>query len=295
MAAGSLRPSRERPVQAAGGDVYVREWGAESSPAVLFWHALGDHTGLQAAEAARVLVGEFGLRVVALDAPGFGRSTPVVAPEDYALSRLGPLVLSVAETLGLERPAFAGSSWGGSVALAAAAAGTERLRGIVLLDSGYQGPFTEEAPLDDLRRFWRAQPGFRFAGWPEWEADARAHFRRWTPALGELLREGFREEGGEVVSVMGPDAYATVIWTLCREPWTTFVPAVGGSGLPVLLLAATEPPEQENERAADLARFAGLVPQAHVERVPHAGHALLEEQPEAVARTMGDWLRRLYA
>jgi pimeloyl-ACP methyl ester carboxylesterase len=295
MSPDSLRPWRQRPVPAGDRRLFVREWGDEPSPALLFWHALGDHTGLQVAEAARILAGDFGLRVIALDAPGCGESPPVAVPEDYELSRLAALALSVAETLGLEAPAFAGASWGGSVALAAAAAAPGRVRGIALLDSGYQEPFTGDDSLEELQRFWRAQPGFRYASWGEWEADAREYFTRWTPELGALLREGMREHDGEVVSRLGPDAYAAVIWALRREPWSEFVAPVGGNGVPVLLLAATEPPEREAQRAGELERFVGLVPQARIERVPAAGHTLLEEQPELVARAVGAWAARLYA
>ena len=280
---------------AGGRDLFVREWGDESGPPLLFWHALGDHTGLQVAEAARVLTRDFGLRVIALDAPGCGESAPATQPEDYLLSRLAALVAAVADSLRLDAPAFAGASWGGSVALAAAAAAPGRLRGLALLDSGYQAPFSGEDSLEELQRFWRAQPGFRFASWDDWEADARAYFGRWSPALAALLREGMREQDGEVVSRLGPDAYAAAIWALRREPWSEFVAPVGSSGVHVLLLAATEPPEREDERAAQLERFTGLIPQAEIERVPGAGHPLLEEQPELVARALGEWVARLYA
>jgi pimeloyl-ACP methyl ester carboxylesterase len=68
---------------------------------------------------------------------------------------------------------------------------------------------------------------------------------------------------------------------------------LGRSGVPVLLMAATEPPEKAKERSADLVRFAELVPAAEIHRVAGARHLMLEDAPEEVARAVGEWLRRL--
>ena len=113
--------------------------------------------------------------------------------------------------------------------------------------------------------------------------------------LEEALRHGIREEGGEVVSIMGPDVYASVIWSLIGDSWADYLDGAAASGLPVLLLAATEPAEKEDERARQLAAFAARVPQAEVVRLGGARHSLVEDDPEAVARELGGWLVRLYA
>lgn len=273
----------------------VHQWGDEDAPGLLFWHALGDHTGLQIAEAAPLLVDRFGLRVAAIDAPGFGASPPVDHPDRLGLATLAPLALAAADALGLDRPVFAGSSWGGSVALAAAAVAPQRLRGIALLDTGYQPAMSGEESLDELRSHWRAQAGFGYANWDAWREDARAYFDRFTPELERTLRSGFREEGGEVVSIMGPDLYATVIWALRRDPWTNYLDAVAASRLPVLLLVATEPADQRAERDGQVAEFAARVPQAKVVHLEGLRHFMLEQDPDQVAHTIGRWARPLYA
>jgi pimeloyl-ACP methyl ester carboxylesterase len=284
-----------RAIDAGGTRLAVHEWGDDAAPGVLFWHALGSHTGRQFAEAAPILAREFGLRVAALDAPGFGGSPAVEDPDRLTLRSIAPLALAAAEELGLERPVFAGASWGGSVALAAAALEPERLRGIALLDSGYQPAMTGEESLDQLREHWRGQEGFRFASWDEWLAESREYFERFTPELEAALRSGFREEpDGAVVSIMSPELYATVIWTLRRDPWTNYLEAAGASGLPILLLAATEPQDRRSERDEQLARFAERVPKAEILHVEGAHHHVLEHDPEQVARALGAWTRRLY-
>jgi pimeloyl-ACP methyl ester carboxylesterase len=284
-----------RRIDAAGTPLAAHEWGDPGAPGVLFWHALGDHTGLQIAEAAPVLSDRFGLRVASLDAPGFGASPPVDDPDRLALPSVAALALAAANELGLERPVFAGSSWGGSVALAAAALAPERLRGLALLDSGYQPAMAGEESLDELRSRWRGEEGFRFASWDAWRDDVRGYFDRYTPELERALRAGFREEDGEVVSIMGPNLYATVIWALRRDPWTDYLDGVAASRLPVLLLVATEPAAERAERDEQVAEFAARVPQAEVVYLEGLHHYMLEEDPDQVADTIGRWARPLYA
>ena len=63
---------------------------------------------------------EFGLRVLAVDAPGFGRSERL--PDDaYSPVELGALVVRLLDALELQRAVFAGASWGAIVGAFAAA------------------------------------------------------------------------------------------------------------------------------------------------------------------------------
>ena len=58
----------ERNVQVGDVSIHLRTWGDEGMP-VVFWHALGDHSSMQMAEAGPILVNEYGMRVVGIDAP----------------------------------------------------------------------------------------------------------------------------------------------------------------------------------------------------------------------------------
>ena len=284
---------RARTIDAAGAELFVREWGDRNGGALLFWHGLGDHTGLQIGEAAPILADEFGLRVLALDAPGFGASPRPPLPDYYLLPALADRALVAADALALARPAFVGASWGGLVGVTAAARRPERLAALVLLDAGYIAPERTHETREELRAYWAQQPGFRYASWEEVMHEARNYFPRLTPAIEAAGRTAFREEGDEIVSVMGPETYAAALWGIHQTPLDDALPALGATDLPVLLLAATEPREWEAERRARLERFAELVPQARIERVAGAHHALLESSPEEVARAVGGWLRSL--
>ena len=72
----------ERNVQVGDVSIHLRTWGDEGMP-VVFWHALGDHSSMQMAEAGPILVNEYGMRVVGIDAPGFGGSAPRLPDSGY--------------------------------------------------------------------------------------------------------------------------------------------------------------------------------------------------------------------
>ena len=73
------------------------------------------------------------------------------------------------------------------------------------------------------------------------------------------------------------------------EPAADALPGVVAAGVPVLLLAATEP--HVERRAADLARFCQRFPAVDVREISGAQHNLLATQPEATIPAVGEWLR----
>jgi pimeloyl-ACP methyl ester carboxylesterase len=247
-------------------------------------------------EAAPALVDEYGLRVLAVDAPGFGGSERL--PDDaYRPTALGSSVPQLFDALGLERPVFAGASWGAMVGVFAATAAPERQRALVLVDGAYidpqTGPDGSLGSLDEVRAYWSEQPGFSFATWEAMIVDARKYFARWSPELERYARSAFRDEDGQVVSIMGTDLFATALWWLEQEPPSAALPALGRTSVPVLLLTATEPAELEARRGEGSTRFAEAVPDAVIRPVPGASHLILEDRPLESARMIGDWLESL--
>jgi pimeloyl-ACP methyl ester carboxylesterase len=283
-----LRP-RERSIAVGETEIFLREWEA-AGPPILFWHALGDHSSMQMVEAAPVLARWFDYRVIGIDAPGFGRS-PRLPDERYQIPPLVELARQTIEALGIERPVWSGSSWGATVGVHLGAAHPERLAALVLLDGGYLHT-SEGKSLDQLKEHWRGQEGFRYGSWDNLFKEAGDYFGRWSPELETYARASFRDENGSVVSLMGPDVYAAAIHGVEQTPPWGSLEQLGASGLPVLLLAATEvPPDLEERRVAGLERFAELVPQADVRVVEGSPHFLLEHRPGEVARKMGGWLQ----
>jgi pimeloyl-ACP methyl ester carboxylesterase len=283
----------ERTITAGDAELHLYEWGEQGRP-VLFWHALGDHTALQPIEVAPTLVARYGAHVLGVDAPGFGGSRRL-PDERYDMPALVELASRVADALGLEKFTWLGSSWGAAIGVHFAVTHPERLTGLALLDGGYFDPeWQGSTALEDLREHWRAHPEyFRFDSWDAVIDDARAAFTRWTPGIEEVVRSAYREADGEVVSIMGPDVYAAAMHGLHAAPPTRELGRLGSTDVPVLVLAATEPKERAEARRPDLERFEQLVPAAEIRGVPNARHLMLEDTPEEVARSVGEWLARL--
>jgi pimeloyl-ACP methyl ester carboxylesterase len=275
-------------VEAAGTRIFVREWGRPDASPVVFWHALGDHTGLQIGEAAPLLAEHFGLRVLAPDAPGFGESHGLERIDDYAVEAIGRLATSLLDALELERAAWVGASWGASIGLEAAARSPERVAALALLDGGYQR--FEPATLDEIRAgLEEREDEFRYPSWDALFEDARRYFGRLSPAMENACRSAMREENGQVVSRLGPERYAWIAYALRRYDAAAAAEAVGRAGVPVLLVAATHPPESEPDRRRAIARFREAAPQTQLHDVA-AGHAVLEELGAHVADVLGPWL-----
>jgi pimeloyl-ACP methyl ester carboxylesterase len=124
-----------RTVEAGGVAFAVREWGEAGSPSLLFWHGAGDGSR-EFEQPGRVFADEYGLYVVAPDAPGHG-ATPALPPGEYLPSRLASLAAALLDALAIETTTFAGFSWGGSIGCRFAAAFAERTRALVLIEGGH--------------------------------------------------------------------------------------------------------------------------------------------------------------
>lgn len=108
----------------------LAEYGDPAGEPVLYFHGvLGSrHEGRLLGPPARAL----GLRILALERPGYGRSSP--APADGLRSWAGA-VAGVMDALGVGRAALVGVSGGGPFALACAAALPGRVRALSLVGS----------------------------------------------------------------------------------------------------------------------------------------------------------------
>jgi pimeloyl-ACP methyl ester carboxylesterase len=252
------------------GKVRMRVLSKGSGPALVFFHG---PWGLTWDPFLDELAKHF--TVYAPEHPG---TTPE-APEDvHHLDGLWDLVLCYDEllsALGLERVALLGHSFGGMVAAEMAAAAPRRVERLALI-----------APIG----FWRETDPV--VNWMLLDADAlRAHL--------------FREPAGEPAQqLFGPaEPAAAAAAARVRTLWSMgatgkFIWPLPDKGLkkrihritaPTLVVWGTEdrlvPPVYADE-------FLKRLPGARLETVERGGHAPQAEQPEAVARTIGEFLRR---
>jgi pimeloyl-ACP methyl ester carboxylesterase len=113
----------------SGRGVCVIESG--EGPPVVFLHG----SSTSSLSLLPVLERLEGVRAIAVDRPGFGRSEPVRVPRERLRDAAVEFLDEVLDELGLETSAFAGNSMGGTWALWYALARPERVRRVVLLGS----------------------------------------------------------------------------------------------------------------------------------------------------------------
>lgn len=271
----------------------THELGDPAAPPLVFLHALGIGTsGRYVAEIAPLL----GRRVIGVDAPGFGR-TPAVEPEGYELSAYLPLLLEVLDDLGIERPALMGHSWGGLLACHLAAAASDRVSALVLLDSGHldyadQPGFDPDQPLEAWVE--RAR-GARWQ-WPtrgEFLDELRADATRVTPEYEQAVLAGMTE--GPNGSLRGPSpevrgaVYRALAVSRSSEAW----PAIDAAGIPTLLVYATEPPDRRAENEAGARRLCAAIRTAEAVALQGSAHDVIGDGGPELARIVRDWLEAL--
>jgi pimeloyl-ACP methyl ester carboxylesterase len=267
--------------------VYVRGWGSSSGRPLLCWHGVGltSRASLFLNEAGPLLADGYGLRVLALDAPGFGKSPPL-EPAGYAPDALVDLIPPVLDALELRRIGFMGFSWGGDLGCHLAARHPSILAAVVLLDAGYSDPpldpkLTYGQRVQENSRAWRSRCA------PSWGAVVNAlrrQHRRWTPAIEEAARAGWRTRAGRLVPAVSPSIVAAVEHGMAQAPPSGVRRRLGEARLPVLLIAAGEADEQA------LSRFVVDIPQAEVIRADQTGHDVLTDGGPEVVDIIGRWL-----
>lgn len=141
----------EREITVDGLRVHAVDWrphAPRGGPPVLLVHGLGAST-LSWARVGQQLADALGVRVTAIDLPGFGRTRCDHGASDFAAHRR-----VVATTLGALGPALVlGNSMGGAVAAAVAARLPELVRGLVLVNAAYPRPSRNFDQLARTARF----------------------------------------------------------------------------------------------------------------------------------------------
>jgi pimeloyl-ACP methyl ester carboxylesterase len=207
-------------------------------------------------------------RVVAPDSPGFGRSPDsdgVTGVDDLAF-----LYADLIDELNLEQPIVLGSSFGGWVAAELAVLMTKAISQLILVDAiGLRLP---EAPVADL-----------FAMSPAEKMTALFHDRsiaaRIFPAQPDIdtITAFYRDEM----------AFAKYAWSpFCCNP--KLERRLHRISAPTLILWGEYDAVVPRQHAE---RYAARIPQARMQLVPKAGHAVLMEKPVEAVRLIEQFAR----
>jgi pimeloyl-ACP methyl ester carboxylesterase len=266
--------------------VHVRERNPKGTPAVLFLHGWLDHSHtfdwvLEHLPDA--------WRLVLIDFRGMGRSEHVPLGAHYSFPDYLLDVEATLEELKLSEVHLVGHSLGGIVGSAYAAARPSRVKSLTLIESmGPMGGAPEEA-VDRLRGFLddSQRPSHR-KRYPSVEAAA-ARLRENNPTLTEaaslhLARHGTESSEGGYLFRFDPRHRRRFGQGWDEAQWLALSSAIT---CPVQIIHGSQGLALDDPRAN--ARLAAL-------RSPKAltlsgGHHVHLEQPEAIARALGHFIR----
>jgi 2-hydroxy-6-oxonona-2,4-dienedioate hydrolase len=283
----------ERRLHLARNDVNVRIQEVGEGPSILFVHG-ACNSGTSWAELVAHLDG---FHCILLDRPGCGLSDALPG----GLSRDGmpgfadTLVVDVLDAMGMDTTLLAATSWGGYVGLRTAAAHPERVERLMLYGWSLGVP---SAPIPVFMRL-SAVPGVsRLTGMlPLNDKAVRAMFRR--IGLRQALEAGLiSDELVECYLALLRDT-DTMLHEIIAGP-RMISPFHGLDDRLVLsdeLLAGISTPtyllwgEHDPFGDADTARrLASALPDAALQMVPGAGHAVWLDDVKLVARTTADFM-----
>jgi pimeloyl-ACP methyl ester carboxylesterase len=290
---GAPSAMRGEHVEAAGTRLYVRRWGPGGGPPLVFLHSLGPAASGALLGPGVGPLAEAGYAVAAPDAPGFGLS-PALPPGRYEVPRLAELAWAAADALGWERLVLSGHSWGGSVAVHAAAAHPARVRALILVDSGHLDYVDQPgaALAETLEELTEKADAARIRTKDRASIATDLELPIDDPVVDAFL-EGLTDDGeGGLISRIEGSSRAAAMYHLMRarpsEQWA----AIDAARIPTLLLLGTKPDELRTTNQAAAARFAAVVPQADI-RFLDASHSLITDMRGEFGRIAADWLATL--
>jgi len=243
------------------GSIAVFEEGA-GIPVVLWPSLFSDHRLYS--HVVRLLGS--GWRTIRIDGPGFGQSDPPQG--EVQVDRYARAVFEVLDQLGIEKAFVAGCSWGGQIAAHCGVAASERVMGVLIMNSPL-GASLGGHRFEVFGTRWFGSTAFWGKG------VARSMFS-------EVSRAQRAERVREFVSAFSDfdrkAATTTARTVLTRFPGLESV--LARLTVPTTILMGAEDRLYPVEKMRPLAE---LTPGARLEIIPSCGHLAPLEAPEAVA------------
>jgi pimeloyl-ACP methyl ester carboxylesterase len=266
------------------GGLAIREWGDPREPGILLWPGLGA-TAAYFAPIAEFLPG----RVIAIDPPGFGGSSPV---EPDTRDAYVDVARQIIESTGCR--AMIGHSLGAYVALDVAARPPAPLRAVVMIDGGFLGrrEFREFGmPIGEGRETlvsWLESNDPRFRDWESATTTLSAMLGvDPSPMIADYVRDIYAEVGGEIRSAAGVDQRADLLLAILKDD---AAPQASDVRVPTLLIACGLPIGHRAMRQAAWERLVESSPLVKLHVAEEWGHNPVLQAPDAIGVLLADWI-----
>lgn len=225
-------------------------------------------------------LGAAGMRAIAVDLPGFGRSAGELTVADASIPALAAWVVRFAEALGLSGPiGLAGHDIGGGIAQRVLIDGKLNVTRLALMNA----VMFDSWPVPGVARF--RDPEVAAATTPEEVFVARR-----KSVITALARPASEAEIAEYLDPWTEPRVARSWLALAGAAWSHYtmdlVPALRASDVPKLLIWGEDDTFQLIEHAE---RFVKEIPHTSLVRIPAAGHIPTENDPKTIARALIDF------
>jgi pimeloyl-ACP methyl ester carboxylesterase len=253
LAAGCAAAPHPITVPVDGGSLFIDDGGRSGIP-IVFVHGNGGSSEQWKAQLEHLRAG--GRRAIAVDLPGFGRSTGTTNG-DLSLDAAAAAIDHAVEAIHVDRFVIVGHSYGGAVVATYAAAHPKKVAGIVYLDAVATALPLSKEQGDQLATALRA--------------NKMAVVRGWFAPMLKPSSENVQQAVFKSVENTSADVFIAALMSLKTYDARRLVNAYTG---PKLAIAATD--------IESSASFQKLFPEVQVVKIPGAGHWLMLDKPEDV-------------
>jgi pimeloyl-ACP methyl ester carboxylesterase len=265
---------KDRTLRVDGLNTRLLEHGSGAAVILLHGASLGSSADVWTRNLAGLAA--HGLRVIAPDLPGFGRTD---TPADHSLAYRRRFVLALMDALGLERAALVGHSQAGRIAVELALDEAQRIAKVVVLCTGSLLPALEGAPAGEGDEGITAEPTL---------ADARrlleANLCNKALATNEAVQVRHRMSIGKNYQAFVARKQAKGGGAKGGEPlWQRLTQCA----VPLMMLYGEH---DRGEAARRVARAKVLYPQLDLRLLPRAAHLAQWDAAEAFAALAGHFL-----
>ncbi|MBY6037664.1 alpha/beta hydrolase [Fictibacillus nanhaiensis] len=167
--------------------VHVTEWSNNDKPVIFCLHGLGS-TSFSFLHIAERLKEDF--HIIAIDAPGHGRTEELASAEEYEMPRLADWVYGLIQQLKIGKFFFLTHSWGSFVGLHFLAKYPNNVIDTLLIDGGYQTKriwaTSMEDEMDDLEKDFDE---YVFESWDDFYRSEKENYLTWTLAIEMAVKD----------------------------------------------------------------------------------------------------------